>query len=91
MSAVQTTVEIQQNAKNIHAKLQSLRKTFTSGVEKSLDKIDNTLESNKIRSILHFLDSKTKQLSPAVMKTSSSSSAAAVHKQRYSLAKTSES
>ena len=90
MSKAQTAVEIQQNAKNIHDKLQSLRKSFTVGVEKSLDKIDNTLESNKIRSVLHFLESKTKQLRTG---TTAADAAATVvsDRQRYSLAKTAES
>jgi hypothetical protein len=53
--------KILENAKNMHAKLQLLQKTLASGIEKSLDKIDNTLETGKIKDLLHYLETTTKR------------------------------
>ncbi len=57
---MQSVHEIKENAKTIYTKAQSLQKTLTTGIEKSLDKIDNTLETNKIRALLSFIEMKTK-------------------------------
>jgi hypothetical protein len=51
---------IRENAKTLRQKLSSLQKSFTTGVEKSLDQIDNTLEIRKINNVLHYLETKVK-------------------------------
>ena len=71
---MQAVRDMKENAKTIYTQAQTLQRTLATGIEKSLDRIDNTIETNKIRALLSFIETKTRAASTA----------------RYSLAKTSD-